>query len=86
MGPSARDERCSTGSVSGRNLLTQMVMTTPNAVRNQKIERQSPTVSKAPPRIGAKAGASPKIIDTWLIRRCASGPEKRSRITARAMI
>ncbi len=36
--------------------------------------------------IGAIAGATPKIIDTWLISRCASAPWYRSRITARPTI
>ena len=36
--------------------------------------------------IGAIAGAMPKIIDTWLIRRCASSPCSTSRITARPTI
>ena len=33
--------------------------------------------------MGAMAGAMPKIIDTWLISRCASSPWRASRITAR---
>jgi hypothetical protein len=36
--------------------------------------------------IGAIAGAMPKIIDTWLISRCASSPDSTSRITARPTI
>ena len=36
--------------------------------------------------IGAIAGATPKIIDTWLISRCASSPCSTSRITARPTI
>lgn len=36
--------------------------------------------------IGAMAGAMPKIIDTWRISRCASGPLNRSRIIARPTI
>ena len=36
--------------------------------------------------IGAIAGAMPKIIDTWLISRCASSPCSTSRITARPTI
>jgi hypothetical protein len=60
--------------------------TTENATRNQKIAGQCATPRIQPPITGASAGATPKIIDTWLIRRCASSPCSTSRITARPTI
>ena len=36
--------------------------------------------------IGAIAGATPKIIEIWLISRCASSPSSASRTTARPTI
>ncbi len=60
------------------------MQTNPYPARNQKITGQSPSLSSQPPMIGAIAGASPKIICTWPIARCAAGPVSRSGITARA--
>jgi hypothetical protein len=47
-------------------------------------QRLQPTIQ--PPMMGAMAGAMPKIIETWLISRCASSPCNTSRTTARPTI
>ncbi|GAE53860.1 hypothetical protein XPR_0495 [Xanthomonas arboricola pv. pruni MAFF 301420] len=79
--------RASGGWVSGSQVSVATSSTSPNATRNQKISGQPAPLSRIqPPMIGAIAGAMPKIIDTWLISRCASAPWNRSRITARPTI
>ena len=66
--------RRSTGWVSGSSVTTTTARASPSRARNQKISGHGPTCSSSPPTIGATAGATPKIIITLLIRRCASSP------------
>jgi len=67
--------RAAGGCVSGSQRAVVATSSSENTTRNQKISGQSPPPSRIqPPMMGAMAGAMPKIIDTWLISRCASGP------------
>ena len=77
--------RSSGGSVSGRVRVSAST-TMPYRPTPANAQRQSPSSSSQPPMIGAIAGARAKIIITRAMRRCASAPSNRSRITTRETI
>lgn len=79
-------KRASAGCVSGSASHVADSNSSENSTRNQKIAGQRSQPRIQPPRIGARAGAMPKIIDTWLISFCAYWPWNTSRITARPTI
>ena len=83
--PSRSGVRASGGSDSGI-IAVSTITSTPYRPTPANTQRQSPSSSSQPPRIGARTGDSAKIIITRAIRRCASAPANRSRITTRETI
>ena len=78
--------RRSVGRVSG-NWARLAIQTRPaNRASSQKIIGQRANATTQPPTIGAMAGATPKIIETVDISRCAAAPSKQSRMIARPTI
>ncbi len=66
--------RAAGGWVSGSTSTTTAIIPTASATRNQKMTRHDPSATSHPPTMGATAGASPKIIVTRLMSRCAAAP------------
>ena len=74
------------GWVSGSSSITAARTTTAKIARNQKMLRQLDQPSSQPPTMGARAGATPKIIDICDMARWAGWPENTSRTTVRPTI
>ncbi|MNQ68551.1 hypothetical protein D3C85_831110 [compost metagenome] len=75
MSPRWKAWRCSFGKLSGSARQTTTNISTPNAVRNQKIQRQPRPTCSQPPSTGAMAGASANTIMMCERIFCAAAPE-----------